>query len=624
MDGFMGIPFGLEVIVMTLMCATASSQNHLTDPYDIFGKHFSAIGGLEQVKAESTSYFEATLSTSGLEGTITGWNKMPICERQQIDLGVFKQTTGDNGQHKWKVDSNGKLLIQKDENVLKRWELQKLNAAFDYLDRSSSTFTLTFEGITKVGDNDCYVVKTANNINTDYLLTFFNLSNFFIEKQIAYTPERESHTLFSDYRKVEGIWRSFQQDITDLPEGNTTTIHIRVFKPNIAIDTGLFEPPTEDVHDFRFADGNCSENVPFEYIWEHILLPVNIGGKERLWLLDTGAGISVIDSGFAADLGLKEFGDVKSKGAGSSASVSFVQLPPFSVKGLQFDAQVAATLDLKNVILKKKGMDAVVGILGYDFISRLVVKVDYAKALISFYDPQSFEYHGTGTILEAPLKRNILTVLATVDGKYTGRWELDLGADACDFHYPFARENGLLERKGIEHAYLGAGGLSFNRMIQFDSFELAGYKVENPIVGVTPEELPGSFGHAETAGNLGNDVLRHFVLYIDYNRQQVIIEPGDDYDRVFPVSRFPLQVMYNDKRQMEVIFVPDNSPISEAGFMAGDIVVAINDIGVEHLNGLIALTDLMKAEAGTSYEFTILRNGINLNLKAQLKELYDR
>lgn len=609
-------------IALLLNCPLMA-KNNLTDPYDIFSKHYAAMGGLEQVKAESTAYLEAKLSASGLEGSLMLWSKLPLYKRQQVDLKIYKETSGDNGGFEWTADANGKVEIRNDEETQKRRELQRLTAQYDFLNRNSSVFKLTYEGVEKVGDVDCYVVKMTNSVNADITSTFFNTSGFFKEKEVTFTTGKESHTVFSDYRKVNGVFHAFHWETTDLPEGNVMVIQVTKYESNVAIDPTLFGPPAESARDYRFTDGNSSENVPFEYVMDHVFVWVNMGGKERLWFFDTGSGVSVIDSSFAFELGIKSAGDIKGQGAGNVASLSFIQTPPYSVRGIQFDSQTIVAYDIKSTVAKKMSMD-IVGILGYDFISRFVVKVDYAKKLMSFYDPETFVYNGGGKLLEAPFRDKIPAVSATVDGKYTGLWEMDMGAGDSDFHYSFAQRNGLLERKGIDFASVGAGGMYVSRLVQFDSFELAGYKVIKPIIGVTPQKLAGSFGTAETAGNLGNNVLRHFVIYLNYAKQQVIIEKGDDFDREFPVTKFPLQAMYNDQRQMEVMFVATNSPTAKAGFKQGDIILAINGISVDNLNGCIGLADLLKAEAGTKYKFTVLRDGQTKLIQVKLTGLWDK
>ncbi|MDH4222995.1 MAG: aspartyl protease family protein [candidate division Zixibacteria bacterium] len=609
-----------SLVILTLITAKSFAQGNLSDPYGIFGKYFESIGGLEKIKAESTFYSEAELAVYGLKGNIRLWTKSPIYERQEVDLQVFKETAGDNGNYKWTADINNKVKIDKDENVLKRREIRMLMARYDFLNRNSSTFSLSYEGIEKIGGNECYVIKTINNINEDYILTFIDRSSFLIVKEISHTPDEESHTLYSDYREVNGMLKPFHQEIKTLPEGQESVIQVIKYESNIEIDPLLFEPPAEDFRDFRFTKGNSSENIPFVYFMNHIFLGVNIRGKERLWVFDTGSGASVIDSAFAVELGLEAMGDIKGQGAGHVISLSVVKLPSFSVEGVEFDGQSVCSINCTE-IFKKAGWDAI-GILGYDFISRFVVKIDYANKTLSFYDPETFQYTGNGKLLDTPLNGEIPVVPVTIDDKYPGRWQLDTGAGGSDFCYPFARQNDFLEREGVNGISFGAGGARRERTVQFETLEIAGYTVNKPLISFPTEEVTGTFGETEVTGNLGNNILRHFTIYLDYNRQQLIVEKGDDFDSVFPRTKSGMQIMVNDDKRFEVLFVSEDTPASLAGFKKGDIVLAINDIKVDNLGGLSAIVNLMAAEAGTEYIFTIIRNDQEKNLKLKLKELY--
>jgi membrane-associated protease RseP (regulator of RpoE activity) len=214
------------------------------------------------------------------------------------------------------------------------------------------------------------------------------------------------------------------------------------------------------------------------------------------------------------------------------------------------------------------------------------------------------------------------SVLATVDGKYAGIWEVDVGAGGCDFSYPYAKANGILEREGIYKMGIGAGGPSLDRTVQFDSFELAGFIVEKPLIGFPAKEVPGVFGGDEIVGNLGNSVLRHFTVYFDYKNQKMIIEKGDDFNKEFPTSKSGLQIFYNDDNQMEVFYVSEKTPAAKAGFEVGDVVLTINGIKTEYINGLEAVRELMQAEAGTKYSFMVVRGKEQKKLELTLKDLY--
>ncbi|MCP4706231.1 MAG: hypothetical protein GY865_16670, partial [candidate division Zixibacteria bacterium] len=306
----------LILFIIIILSVNLQAQDKLNDPYEIMLKSIEAIGGLDNLKKETSSYVESDISLGGLQGTINIWSMYPILQRQDLDLKVFKNSSGDNGEYKWSTDANGKVQILKDDELLKRRELSKLVADYDYLDRDSKTFKLHFKGVIKIEENDCYSILTGNNSNNDSSLTFINCKTFMTEKTIAYTPDDETQTLYSDYREIDGVKISFHQEITNLPVNQKVSVQITKYESNPTIDPIVFEPNGANKRDFRFTSGDRIENVPFEYIMNHIFIPVTVGCKERLWFLDTGAGISVIDSTFASELGLAFEGELAGQGVG--------------------------------------------------------------------------------------------------------------------------------------------------------------------------------------------------------------------------------------------------------------------------------------------------------------------
>ena len=140
----------------------------------------------------------------------------------------------------------------------------------------------------------------------------------------------------------------------------------------------------------------------------------------------------MIDQDYANKLGLKTEGNIKAQGVDKVVDLSFVELPSFSITGIIFEGQKVAAFNLH--MLKKWGLDAV-GILGYDFLSRFVTKIDYANRRISFYDPNKFEYKNSGTIIDAPLRENMFYVPMTVDDMFSGLWLVDIGASSISLNY---------------------------------------------------------------------------------------------------------------------------------------------------------------------------------------------
>lgn len=595
-------------VLVLLLGANLPAKAGLTDPYEIMNKYYQTAGGLDKFKAEKSSYSEGNLEIigSGLSGTIKQWNAETILMRMELDLGIFKQTTGNNGEITWSVDPNGKLQISKDIHTLQRQKVSRLMAEFDQLDPQSKNFRMTLDGIDTVGDRACYIIRLSNSINQDTALDYIDTADFLIRKHTDIRPDETTIDVFSDYREVNGIMRPYKHDIEILPVGQKMSLVVTKFESNPHIDPALFQPPETDVKDFLFSDNSESESMPFVYSEDHILIPVNINGRERYWILDSGAGMSVIDSAFAESIGLTVEGKIKGSGIGNTVDVYFVTIPEYSLQGLRLNSQTVAAINLQE-LLKRTGWDAV-GIMGYDFLSRFITKIDYANQIITFYDPEYFNYNGNGVIVDATMQAKFLTLPMKVEDNYIGRWNLDTGAGGCSFHYPFAVSHGFDERKGIDKISFGAGGSLKERMIKVGDFELAGFKLNDQLVDYPLEKSVGAFSGQELIGNMGNGFMKNFVLYLDYKDQQVIVEKGKDFGKKFPHDRSGLQIFVGDDGY-EIYFVSPGTPADKAGFKKGDIIKTVNDIDVQYLKDLSALRDLFRKDANISYQVGIERDG---------------
>ncbi|MCK4681105.1 aspartyl protease family protein, partial [bacterium] len=363
---------GRILIALALVCALAPAARaaaDIADPYEVLDRYYEALGGLDRVKAEETVHFEATLSVAGLEGTVRYWAASPDRSRTDVDLVVFTQTTGDNGEVAWEVGMNGKLRIEQDENALARREISRRLALFEHLDRASDIFTVSLEGIEQVEGADCHVIRVVSAVDNVERVWYIDVSDFHMRKSIDIQPDMQQHILLSDYRDVDGVLHSFRQDIEILPIGQKQVMVTTLLETNVDIDPAFFEPPPDDARDYVFTNGGNSVDVPFQFIERHIFLPVVVDGSESLWVLDSGASASVIDRGYAESLGLELSGEIKGQGAGNTVDVAFATLPPFSVQGIEFKEQQIAVIELAGLFKSTSDLE-VRGILGYDFLSR--------------------------------------------------------------------------------------------------------------------------------------------------------------------------------------------------------------------------------------------------------------
>lgn len=489
----------------------------LKDPFLVMTSYYAAIGGLNQLKAEKTQYFEAVYYSAGIKGSIKQWHHLPNQWRREVNMLGFINTSGCNGTTGWEVDRNGKIKIQKSLEDINDINVTTALYAYEHMNPETGKFSLQLQGTDQVDNVECYVVNITNTLNRDIYRYYINTSSFLLEKSVAYKNDGDLYARYKEYRLFKGILRPLRMEMMLLPHGAKYALQVTRLTINEPIDPTLFNPPQQDVKDFHFLQGDRIENIPFQYREEQIFLPVIINGKKQEWLLDSGSNATVIDRSYARELGLLPKGQFKGRGAHYSFYYSYIRGPEIELPGLKIDKQFIIALDLPMNYH---------GILGYDFLSRFVTRIDYDRQRISFYNPNTFNYTGDGKTLKASLLGKDLIIEADVEGKYPGNWRVDLGATFTAFHFPYASTHHLLSRKGKNTFSHGIGGSTRLRSVQFNHMQIAGYRIPHPAIAVPIQPTGGAFLQKTLAGNIGNSILCHFILFLNYQEQMIILETG--------------------------------------------------------------------------------------------------
>jgi hypothetical protein len=622
----MKINFGALTACLFMACLAlpGRAEDNSIDPYEILAHHIEAIGGMEKIQSITSIHAHGSMAIVGseLSGTFELWPQDPLRFRIVTDWGIMQTVAGDNGEYAWHVDANNKIQKMTDDFTIKQRQVQRMMQNFEHLDPDSPHFVLAYHGIDTVGDRECHVVKITNDINETIEHEYYDTGNYYLIKETIAIPDKKEHIFYDNFRAVDGVILPFQETVETVLTGEIERYVYTEYTLNRVFASDIFEPPSEDVQDYIFSNGRSAEDIRFDFIENNIYVPVVIQGKERLWVLDCGASVTVIDSSYAASLGHAFQGPMKAQSATGVVDLYFVTVPSFSLPGITFKEQTVMTMNIHDMFHSLLGLD-VAGVLGYDFLSRFVTKIDYANEKLSFYDPREFEYQDSGVALDVPLNdRRMFNIPVTVDNKYSGKWQLDIGANGVDFHYPYAKAHDLLERAGVDVMFFGAAGPGTARRSRFESMAVGKYVVFDMVIGVPQETGRGVFAETPLVGNIGNTFLRHFVLYLDYYNQQVIFEKGDDFGREFPEGKSGLGLQYSHDHALEVSYVADNTPARDGGFEKGDIIVAINSIKVEYFDGLIAMRRLFREKAGTTYVLTVRRQDKLMDLPLTLRDLY--
>jgi len=356
-------------------------------------------------------------------------------------------------------------------------------------------------------------------------------------------------------------------------------------------------------------------SIPFDLATRHVIVQVSINKSRPLsFVLDTGAHTAIVRTEVAKELGLTLEGQVNVGGAGAGTQAgSFVRNARWSLVGLDgFSQPVSLALPLPE--LSAAMGRPIDGIIGGEFIKEFVLELDYQARTIRLHPPATFSYRGPGEALPIdfvsvthPVVKATVTPLG--GQPVERRFMLDIGSGlALALHSPFVAEQGLpgSQAKTIRSiGGAGAGGRTMGQLGRIESLQLGSFTLRSPIT-MFSQDKAGAFANPALAGNIGAQVAMRFRSFLDYGRRRIILEPapgfGDPFDRAF--SGLALRAPGPDYRTFRVLEVLEDSPATEAGIRAGDIITAIDDVPAERLTMSI-INDLF--EKPVSYAVTIQR-----------------
>jgi hypothetical protein len=248
----------------------------------------------------------------------------------------------------------------------------------------------------------------------------------------------------------------------------------------------------------------------------HLMVRPWVDGEQVGWfILDSGAGRSVITPGAADRLGLESFGETAVTGAGGSVPAVFRQAGSFRLGPLTISDPVLLELDLGFL------PGDVAGIVGYDVYRRSVVELDLKRAAVRLFDPRSYRRQDHDWE-ELFLTGKVPSVRCRFAGDRDGICRLDTGdPGTVVFHTSTVRELALVEGRETRPARLGGvGGRGRAREGAIEWFEIGGHRFREPSVLFALAEK-GAFANPYITGNVGLRMLRHFELVLDYPRRRI-------------------------------------------------------------------------------------------------------
>ncbi|HUE41350.1 MAG TPA: retropepsin-like aspartic protease [Chthoniobacterales bacterium] len=250
-----------------------------------------------------------------------------------------------------------------------------------------------------------------------------------------------------------------------------------------------------------------------------ILLPVQVNDRGPFdFILDTGAGTSLLSTEVAKELDIKVIGLKEGQSAGGEVSVSLAKVDSLTVAETKLEDVDVGIVDLGH-IAKTIGA-RIDGDLGYNFLKHFRVTIDYLDSLLRLEDPKGLDSFARGTMTETPIRlANPAKPLILVEIHANGRGPFQFAIDTGTSTTVIAPE--LAQVLGVQTSPVGAGATGGAPVDFFagslQSFQLGGARIDNMAVVVADffTMLNSAIG-AKLDGIVGYNFLRNYKVVIDY------------------------------------------------------------------------------------------------------------
>lgn len=552
------------LVAITVSCATPGGDrlNETVEAY------IHALGGREVLEGIHSVHTLDSISMAGLEGfTEAWWIREPFMGRVRVVLGPVEQQMLFLGDSAFSLDRNGNLSPAGREG-LAQLESAKATVFFRaFLENTG----LEYAGDTLIAGEPAGMVRL--NL-TDPITYCFSAETGLPLAMLTTAMGMRVVQFPGEYSVVNGVTipRSTRDTVWELGMESESRNILTEFNTGHLFHDSLFSllPGTPD------WELTVSETPnPFHVHGGHIYLQARVSGRNALAILDSGAGATLLDSSFAAELGLVPEGAFSARGIGGSQEFAFARVDSYSVAGAVLRGQVLAVMPVREAFLPITGR-SIDMIIGYDFLSRFVTEIDYSEETITLHLPGEYVPPSAAGFVQGVLSMNLISFEAVIEDTIPVTLLLDTGAGgALHLTRTFIEGHGgtLGHRPSYSASVEGVGGAGSIEVFPVESITLGGFTVPCGEASVFEDSGPLSMYD----GILGSDILSRFTLVVDYSIPGFHLVPGPDHLREphFQMTGLGVRI---EGETIVVSMVVDGSPAGEAGLSPGDTLLSVGGI----------------------------------------------
>jgi aspartyl protease len=247
-----------------------------------------------------------------------------------------------------------------------------------------------------------------------------------------------------------------------------------------------------------------------------IFVRATVAGASGLFLVDTGAAVTLFDRAFAASARISARSDETLVGVGGARPAARAEPAALSLTGGARTAVEGSITDLAPIAARMRL--ALAGVLGSDALMPFAATLDYRRATIGLSRSA-----GAPPASAVPLRvgRTPYVRAVAVEGatRAPGEFQIDTGANtAVVFWRPFA-ERAFPDVRAGRGAVIGVAGVTQTRIGRLTALEVAGQRLAGLQANFADDVRPDDAG-GDHAGVIGGPAFAGRRVTVDYPGQR--------------------------------------------------------------------------------------------------------
>jgi hypothetical protein len=568
----------------------------------VFAQYIAWRGGYAFESMQSV-YERGETTTGSLKGHYEDWQLRDGSERRNEHYGILRTAQATTPSSGWTTNLSGQTedLSAEDAESGRR----SVWLSFGNVIRQHGAH-YTLLGTEEREGRSWYVLRIAfDGPDTYDLFIAFGTGELLGARIIE--DSQTCFVRFSDWRMVDAVRMPFSAQTT---RDNTADLiqrdRAQRISLNVRTSDALFARP-EDRKIWSFSHGKDSTgwiDVDF-FQGERLFLPGSVSGGRVEVMLDSGAGITAVDSHFARAIHLWQRGSLVFTGLGGAQAGQLSYPFRVGIGDLSLHLEAAGILDLLPTA-HLVGHQLQV-LLGNEAFNQLVVDIDFPHHRIAFRDPSSFSAPPQATRIALGRHRDRRTVLLSIEGQSPASFDFDLGNDsALTFFASYRDSQHLLDgRRQSQQLAGGIGGMSREPIATIRTVSIAGTELHD-VPSLFPEPVTDTVRSDQTAGFVGLPVFSRFHLIVDYPHDALwLIADPAALAQPFRKERSGLVLGQTVADRARVMMVAPGSPAALDGWKEGDEIIAIDGQKIDAGFGASARWRWSERPAGTVVTLTL-------------------